>query len=184
MCICQSVHLSGLCPTVTASPLLLPAPGIPDDVIEKGRNFRIVTEVEQNGNEFTWSQVYPSKTMTNKFTIDQESEMETMAGKKFKATVTMEGGKITVRFPKYHHTAEISGGKLVEVRERAHTCRLTHTDTKRHIDTFEHCAEIDLLKGCRNTSYEPQAYRQCGTHFLLPTRLTISPPAPPPSPPL
>ncbi|XP_066572430.1 gastrotropin [Amia ocellicauda] len=88
--------------------------GIPDDVIEKGRNFRIVTEVEQNGNEFTWSQVYPSKTMTNKFTIDQESEMETMAGKKFKATVTMEGGKITVRFPKYHHTAEISGGKLVE----------------------------------------------------------------------
>ncbi|KAK1159314.1 gastrotropin-like [Acipenser oxyrinchus oxyrinchus] len=88
--------------------------GIPDDIIEKGRNFKIVTEVIQNGNEFTWSQVYPQKTMTNKFVIDQESEMETMAGKKFKATVTLEGGKITVRFPNYQHTAEISGDKLVE----------------------------------------------------------------------
>ncbi|MGH0123223.1 UNVERIFIED_CONTAM: hypothetical protein FKN15_011247 [Acipenser sinensis] len=93
---------------------LTPCAGIPDDIIEKGRNFKIVTEVIQNGNEFTWSQVYPQKTMTNKFVIDQESEMESMVGKKFKATVTLEGGKITVRFPNYQHTAEISGGKLVE----------------------------------------------------------------------
>ncbi|KAL4631304.1 gastrotropin [Arapaima gigas] len=88
--------------------------GIPDDIIEKGRNFKIITEVVQNGNEFTWSQVYPSKTMTNKFVIDQESEMETMTGKKFKATVSLVDGKVTVNFPKYHHTAEICGGKLVE----------------------------------------------------------------------
>jgi len=27
----------------------------------------------------------------------------------------MEGGKIVADFPNYHHTAEISGGKLVEV---------------------------------------------------------------------
>ncbi|XP_061092844.1 gastrotropin [Conger conger] len=88
--------------------------GVSDDVIEKSRTFKTVTEVVQNGNEFTWSQVYPSKTMTNKFVIDQESEMETMAGTKFKATVTMEGGKICVKFPNYHQVVEISGGKLVE----------------------------------------------------------------------
>ncbi|XP_018611981.2 gastrotropin [Scleropages formosus] len=88
--------------------------GFPEDVIEKGRDFKIITEVAQNGNEFTWSQVYPTKTMTNKFVIDQECEMETMAGKKFKATVTMEDGKLSVRFPNYHHTVEICGGKLIE----------------------------------------------------------------------
>ncbi|XP_064181465.1 gastrotropin [Anguilla rostrata] len=88
--------------------------GIPDDVIEKGRNFKTVTEVVQNGNEFTWSQVYPNRTMTNKFIIDQECEMETMAGIKFKATVTMDGDKICANFPKYQQTVQLSGDKLVE----------------------------------------------------------------------
>ncbi|XP_010191508.1 PREDICTED: gastrotropin-like, partial [Mesitornis unicolor] len=31
------------------------------------------------------------------------------------ATVKMEGGKLVAEFPNYHHTAEISGGKLVEI---------------------------------------------------------------------
>ncbi|XP_019390442.1 PREDICTED: gastrotropin [Crocodylus porosus] len=90
--------------------------GLPSDVIEKGRKFKIVTEVVQNGEEFTWSQHYPGgQSMTNKFTIGKESEMETMGGKKFKATVKMENGKVVVDFPNYHHTAEIAGGKLVEI---------------------------------------------------------------------
>lgn len=33
----------------------------------------------------------------------------------FQATVHMEGGKLSVTFPKYHHVSEISGGKLIEV---------------------------------------------------------------------
>ncbi|XP_078506877.1 gastrotropin [Lissotriton helveticus] len=88
--------------------------GIPSDVTARGKDFKIVTEVVQNGNDFTWSQIYPGQTMTNKFTIGQESDMETMAGKKFKATVRQEGEKLVVDFPKYHHTSEIVGGKLVE----------------------------------------------------------------------
>ncbi|OCT88223.1 gastrotropin [Xenopus laevis] len=88
--------------------------GIPDDTIEKGRNFKYTTEVIQDGNNFTWSQIYPGHTLTNKFTTGQESELETMSGKKFKATVNLEGGKIVVDFPKYHHTSEIVGGNLVE----------------------------------------------------------------------
>ncbi|KAM4621864.1 gastrotropin-like [Polymixia lowei] len=88
--------------------------GIPDDVIEKGRDFKIITEVVQNGNDFSWTQKYPTTSMNNNFTIGKECEMQTMAGKQFKATVTMEDGKISVRFPNYHHTAEISGGKLIE----------------------------------------------------------------------
>ncbi|XP_072259206.1 gastrotropin-like [Pyxicephalus adspersus] len=88
--------------------------GIPDEQIAKGRDFKYTTEIVQNGNEFTWSQLYPGHTTTNKFVAGQESEVETMSGKKFKTTVRLEGGKLVVDFPKYHHTSEIVGGKLVE----------------------------------------------------------------------
>ncbi|KAG9346757.1 hypothetical protein JZ751_007074 [Albula glossodonta] len=72
--------------------------GIPDDVIEKGRSFKTVTEVVQNGNEFTWSQIYPNKTLTNKFIIGQECEMETMSGTKFKCcTVSGAKGALTMK---------------------------------------------------------------------------------------
>ncbi|XP_010132667.1 PREDICTED: gastrotropin isoform X2 [Buceros rhinoceros silvestris] len=90
--------------------------GLSSDKIEMGRNCKTVTEVVQNGNDFTWTQHYPGgRTMTNSFTIDKESDMETMSGKKFKAIVKMEDGKIVAEFPNYRHTAEISGGKLVEI---------------------------------------------------------------------
>ncbi|KAM9289250.1 LOW QUALITY PROTEIN: gastrotropin [Morus bassanus] len=89
---------------------------LPSDKIEKGRNCKIITEVVQNGNDFTWTQHFPGgHTTTNTFTIGKEADMETMGGKKFKATVKMEDGKIVADFPNYHHTAEISGGKLVEI---------------------------------------------------------------------
>ncbi|KAM8973001.1 gastrotropin-like [Pelodytes ibericus] len=88
--------------------------GIPAETIEKGRNFKFNTEVVQNGNSFTWSQIYPGHTMTNQFTVGEESDMETMSGKKFKATVKLEGGKLVVNFDKYLHTSEIAGGNLVE----------------------------------------------------------------------
>ncbi|XP_072006688.1 gastrotropin-like [Engystomops pustulosus] len=88
--------------------------GIPDAQIEKGKNFKYTTEVVQNGNEFTWSQIYPGHTTTNTFVVGQESEMHTMGGKTFKTVVKLEGGKIVVDFPNYHHTSEIVNGKLVE----------------------------------------------------------------------
>ncbi|KAM4038340.1 uncharacterized protein ACNLHF_016645 [Anomaloglossus baeobatrachus] len=88
--------------------------GIPEEQIEKGRNYNYTAEVVQNGNDFTWSQIYPGFTLTNKFTVGQESDLETMGGKKFKATVRQEGGKLVVDFPKYSHSSEIVGGKLVE----------------------------------------------------------------------
>ncbi|MGH0154311.1 UNVERIFIED_CONTAM: hypothetical protein FKN15_026869 [Acipenser sinensis] len=138
--------------------------GIPDDIIEKGRNFKIVTEVIQNGNEFTWSQVYPGKTMTNKFVIDQESEMETMAGKKFKATVTLEGGKITVRFPNYQHTAEISGGKLVEATVTLEGGKITV-----RFPNYQHTAEISggKLVECPIYRFVGLQYSQCRIYRFM-----------------
>ncbi|XP_075061493.1 gastrotropin-like [Mixophyes fleayi] len=91
--------------------------GIPAETIQKGKDFKFTTEVVQNGNDFTWSQIFPGHTITNNFTVGKESDMESMSGKKFKATVQFDGGKIVVDFGKYKHSSEIVGGKLVEISE-------------------------------------------------------------------
>ncbi|XP_049714751.1 gastrotropin [Elephas maximus indicus] len=89
--------------------------GLPRTEIDKGHNFKI-TEVQQDGQNFTWIQHYPGgQTITNKFTIGKECEMEAIGGKKFKVTVQMEGGKVLVNVPNYHQTSEIVGDKLVEI---------------------------------------------------------------------
>lgn len=75
-------------PSLTTYSLVIQ--GIPDDIIEKGRDYKLITEVVQNGNEFSWSQLYPTnKTISNKFVIDQECDMETIGGKKFKVRISM-----------------------------------------------------------------------------------------------
>ncbi|XP_037637189.1 gastrotropin-like [Sebastes umbrosus] len=74
---------------------------------------KVVTEVVQDGNDFTWTQTIPNWTWSNKFTVGQECELATMKGAKFNAPVTMEGDKISVQFPQYLFTAEIIEDKLV-----------------------------------------------------------------------
>ncbi|CAN9503327.1 unnamed protein product [Ophioblennius macclurei] len=104
--------------------------GIPDNVIEAGRDYKVITEVIQEGNDFTWTQVYPSNTrLTNKFTTGQEADMVTIGGKKFKATVSMEGGKLGVSFPNYTHTCEVTGGKLIET-SKAGSVTMVRTSKK------------------------------------------------------
>ncbi|XP_046881095.1 gastrotropin-like [Hypomesus transpacificus] len=74
---------------------------------------KVVSEVSQEGQKFTWTQKIPNWTWTNIFTIGQETELETMLGTKFRATPTMDGGKLTILFPEYVFTAEMDGEKLV-----------------------------------------------------------------------
>ncbi|KAF1384585.1 hypothetical protein PFLUV_G00121730 [Perca fluviatilis] len=74
---------------------------------------KVVTEVLQDGKDFTWTQTLPNWTWSNKFTVGQECELATMTGTKFKSPVTMEGDKISIQFPQYHFTAEIIEDKLV-----------------------------------------------------------------------
>ncbi|TDH07655.1 hypothetical protein EPR50_G00108910 [Perca flavescens] len=74
---------------------------------------KVVTEVLQDGKDFTWTQTLPNWTWSNKFTVGQECELATMTGAKFKSPVTMEGDKISIQFPQYHFTAEIIEDKLV-----------------------------------------------------------------------
>ncbi|XP_034454180.1 gastrotropin-like [Hippoglossus hippoglossus] len=76
---------------------------------------KVVTDVVQDGDNFTWTQSIPNWTWSNSFTIGQECELMTMKGPKFKATVTMADNKISIDFPQYSFTAEISEDKLVMI---------------------------------------------------------------------
>nr|QLH01980.1 fatty acid binding-protein 6b [Trachinotus ovatus] len=84
-------------------------------LINAKTDHKVVTEVLQDGNSFTWTQTIPNWTWSNKFTVGQECELATMMGSKFKAPVTMEGGRISIQFPQYHFTAEIIEDKLIMV---------------------------------------------------------------------
>ncbi|XP_057706356.1 gastrotropin-like [Corythoichthys intestinalis] len=74
---------------------------------------KVQTEVLQDGDDFTWTQKVSDLTWFNKFTAGQECELVTMNGSKFRAPVSMEGGKISVQFPQYLFTAEMVNDKLV-----------------------------------------------------------------------
>ncbi|XP_017276304.1 gastrotropin-like [Kryptolebias marmoratus] len=90
--------------------------GIPDDIIEKGRDYKLITEVTQDGDDFSCTHIYPTDArVTNNFTLGKECDMQTIGGKKFKATVNMEGGKLIMCSPNYNQVSEISGGKLIEI---------------------------------------------------------------------
>ncbi|CAL1613380.1 unnamed protein product [Knipowitschia caucasica] len=74
---------------------------------------KVITEVKQDGDSFTWIQSVPNWTWSNTFTVGQECELTTMTGDKFKAPVIMDSGVISIQFPQYHLTTEISDNKLV-----------------------------------------------------------------------
>nr|XP_061786574.1 gastrotropin-like [Nerophis lumbriciformis] len=82
-------------------------------ILNSKTDFKVQTEVHQDGSDFTWTQSIPGWTWSNKFTVGQECELVTMKGSKFKAPVFMEDGKISVQFPQYHFTAEMVNDKLV-----------------------------------------------------------------------
>ncbi|MEQ2312562.1 hypothetical protein AMECASPLE_032325 [Ameca splendens] len=76
---------------------------------------KVVTEVVQDGDSFTWTQSIPGWTWSISFTLGQECELQSMKGVNFKDTVTMNDGKIVAQFPEYFFTAEIVDDKLVMI---------------------------------------------------------------------
>uniref|UniRef100_A0A8C7VME6 Uncharacterized protein n=1 Tax=Oncorhynchus mykiss TaxID=8022 RepID=A0A8C7VME6_ONCMY len=76
------------------------------------RDIKVITEVHREGVDFTWSQVIPNWTWTNKFTI---GSLKYSRSCHFKDPDSF-CGKIAIPFPQYRFTAEISGEKLIMVR--------------------------------------------------------------------
>ncbi|XP_034030001.1 fatty acid-binding protein 10-A, liver basic [Thalassophryne amazonica] len=85
-----------------------------EDVIKTAKDIKPITEIKQNGNDFVVTTKTPGKTVTNSFTIGKEADITTMAGKKLKCTVCMEGGKMVCRTGKFCHMQEVKGEELIE----------------------------------------------------------------------
>ncbi|KAK2840992.1 hypothetical protein Q7C36_012571 [Tachysurus vachellii] len=81
--------------------------GLPDDLIENGKDIKSVSEIEQNGDSFKVTVTTGSKVMVNSFIIGQESELETMTGEKVKSVVIKEGNKLKAKLKGIESVTEL-----------------------------------------------------------------------------
>ncbi|XP_057688237.1 fatty acid binding protein 1-B.1-like [Corythoichthys intestinalis] len=58
--------------------------GLPDELIQKGKDVKSISEIEENGNNFKVTFTTGSKVLVNSFTIGQEAELETITCEKVK----------------------------------------------------------------------------------------------------
>ncbi|XP_016115279.1 fatty acid binding protein 1-B.1 [Sinocyclocheilus grahami] len=89
------------------------AVGLPDDMIEKGKEIKSVSEIEQNGDQFKVTVTTGAKVLTNSFTVGQEAEIETLTGEKVKAVVNKEGNKLKVVLNKITSVTELVDGNTL-----------------------------------------------------------------------
>ncbi|KAM9585324.1 fatty acid-binding protein, liver [Trichechus inunguis] len=89
------------------------AVGLPDDLIQKGKDIKAVSEIVQNGKRFKLTVTYGSKVIENEFTLGEECEMEMMTGEKVKTVVNMEGdNKLVTNFKGMKSVTELNGDTL------------------------------------------------------------------------
>ncbi|XP_029792145.1 fatty acid-binding protein, liver [Suricata suricatta] len=86
------------------------AVGLPDELIQKGKDIKGVSEIVQNGKHFKLTITTGSKVIQNEFTLGEECEVETMTGEKVKAVVQMEGdNKLVTTFKGIKSVTELNG---------------------------------------------------------------------------
>ncbi|KAM6985134.1 fatty acid-binding protein, liver-like [Aplochiton taeniatus] len=87
--------------------------GLPDELIQKGKDIKSISEIVQNGDHFTVTVTTGSKVMVNSFTVGQESELETLTGEKIKSVVNLVGGnKLVVSLKGIESVTEFSGDTI------------------------------------------------------------------------
>ncbi|KAF6321100.1 fatty acid binding protein 1 [Rhinolophus ferrumequinum] len=87
--------------------------GLPDDLIQKGKDIKGVSEIVQNGKHFKLTITTGSKVIQNEFTIGEECELEIMTGEKVKAVVQMEGdNKLVTSFKGIKSITELNGDTI------------------------------------------------------------------------
>ncbi|XP_003468989.1 fatty acid-binding protein, liver-like [Cavia porcellus] len=89
------------------------AVGLPDDLIQKGKDTKGTVEFVQNGKHFKFTITSGSKVIQNDFTLGEESEMQSITGEKVKAVVNMEGdNKLVATFKNVKTVIELNGDIL------------------------------------------------------------------------
>ncbi|XP_073505250.1 fatty acid-binding protein 1, liver-like [Phyllobates terribilis] len=95
--------------------VFMKAIGLPDDLIEKGKDIKSVTKIEQNGNHFVVTVTTGPKVLRNEFDIGKESDIETLTEEKVKTTVNIVDGKLVVQLKSVNSVTELSGDTLTNV---------------------------------------------------------------------
>ncbi|XP_043940781.1 fatty acid-binding protein 1, liver-like [Protopterus annectens] len=89
--------------------------GLPDDLIERGKDLKSITEIQQNGNTFKIVVTTGAHVITNNFTIGEEAEFEMINLEKVRAVANLEGGnKLVVVLKGVTTISELSGDKLID----------------------------------------------------------------------
>ncbi|XP_048209507.1 fatty acid-binding protein, liver [Perognathus longimembris pacificus] len=87
--------------------------GVSDDLIQKGKDLKSVSEIVQNGKHFKLTITTGSKVIQNEFTLGEECELETMNGEKVKTVVKMEGdNKLVTTIKNVKSVTELNGDTI------------------------------------------------------------------------
>ncbi|XP_040191396.1 fatty acid-binding protein 1, liver-like [Rana temporaria] len=89
--------------------------GLPEELIQKGKDAKSVTEIKQTGNNFEITVTTGPKVLHNVFTIGEETDVETLTEEKVKSTFHLEDGKLVVKLKGVTSTSEISGDLLTNI---------------------------------------------------------------------
>uniref|UniRef100_A0A8D2ZPE4 Fatty acid binding protein 1b, liver, tandem duplicate 2 n=1 Tax=Scophthalmus maximus TaxID=52904 RepID=A0A8D2ZPE4_SCOMX len=87
--------------------------GLPDDLIQKGKDIKSISEIEETGDNFKVTVTTGTKVLVNIFTIGQEAELETVTGEKVKAVVEREGNKLKVCLKGIVSVTELVDGNTI-----------------------------------------------------------------------
>ncbi|XP_074526340.1 fatty acid-binding protein, liver-type-like [Halichoeres trimaculatus] len=88
--------------------------GLPDELIQKGKDVKSVSEIEETGDNFKVTVTTGTKVLVNSFVIGQEADIETITGEKVKATVRREGNKLKVTLKGIESVTElVDGGNTI-----------------------------------------------------------------------
>ncbi|XP_023250027.1 fatty acid-binding protein, liver [Seriola lalandi dorsalis] len=87
--------------------------GLPDDLIQKGKDIKSMSEIEETGDNFKVTVTTGSKVLVNNFTIGKEAELETITGEKVKAVVHREGNKLKVSLKGIESITELVDGNTI-----------------------------------------------------------------------
>ncbi|KAL4630144.1 fatty acid-binding protein, liver-type-like [Arapaima gigas] len=121
--------------------------GLPDDMIQKGKDIKSTSEIEQNGDSFKVTVTTGSKVLVNSFILGQECELETLTGEKVKSVVVQEGKKLKVSLKGIESVTElVDENTLVNVSmsvqdetRAARSCVCAATPIPAHIITLFPC---------------------------------------------
>ncbi|XP_020041276.2 fatty acid-binding protein, liver [Castor canadensis] len=88
--------------------------GVPDDLIQKGKDLKSVSEIVQNGKHFKLTITTGTKVIQNEFTLGEECELDSMTGEKIKAVVKQEGeNKLVTTLKNIKSVTELNGDTLI-----------------------------------------------------------------------